>query len=232
MEECGGLCETWFTALQALHLIGRARPGQTRSILWHAGSSAVSIAGIQLSQVKELFGESISTRPRVFATARRQGKCDFCVRDLGCRGAINLAAKGDGDRSWTDKVRALNDGGGIDLIVDFLGGPSFEANLDLLAVDGCIVQLGILQGPILAAGANISGILLKRARIEGSTLRGRDMDYQVRLRHLFEQLVLPGLVDGRLRHVVERVLPWQRVGEAHELIEMNETKGKLVCVVV
>jgi NADPH:quinone reductase-like Zn-dependent oxidoreductase len=47
-EEAAGIPETWITALQAMYFVGKFSPGQ--SILWHAGGSAVSIAGIQLSK--------------------------------------------------------------------------------------------------------------------------------------------------------------------------------------
>lgn len=212
--------------MQALHLVGQATPATTRSILWHAGSSAVSIAGIQLSQVKELFGQDT---PRVFATTRQQEKCDFCVEKLGCTGAVNL--KDHHGPTWADEIRRLNDGQGVDLIIDFLGGPYMESNINLLALDGSIVQLGILEGPVVPANANFVGLLLKRARIQGSTLRSRNIEYQICLRQMFEQFALPGLVDGRLKNVVDTILPWQRVGDAHGLLERNETKGKVICTI-
>nr|ULA45392.1 p53 induced quinone oxidoreductase NecA [Nectria sp. HLS206] len=230
MEQCGGICETWFTALQALCLIGRATEQYTRSILWHAGTSAVSIAGIQLSQVRELFGTSKAGCPKVFATSRRQDKSDFCVNELGCTGAVNLANHPN-NHSWIQEIKALNGGENVDLIIDFLGGPFMESNIDLLALDGSMVQLGLLQGPVVPANANLAGLIMKRLKLEGSTLRTRSLEYQIQLRELFEKLVLPGLVDGRLRHVVDRVYPWQQVGDAHELIERNETRGKVVCVI-
>lgn len=43
--------------------------------------------------------------------------------------------------------------------------------------------------------------------------------------------MLPGLVEGRFKHVVERVIPWDCVEEAHVLLESNQTKGKVLCVI-
>lgn len=169
--------------------------------------------------------------PRVFATARQQEKCDFCVEELGCTGAVNLRDHHGSTHTWADEIRRLNDGQGVDLIMDFLGGPYMGSNINPLALDGCIVQLGILEGPVVPANANFVGLLLKRARIQGSTLRSRDIEYQIRVRQMFEQFVLPGLMDGRLKNVVDTILPWQRVGEAHGLLERNETKGKVICTI-
>ncbi len=134
-------------------------------------------------------------------------------------------------RTWVGEVKALNGGQGVDLVIDFLGGPYFESNLDVLALDGRIVQLGWLAGPVTEGSVNIAGFMTKRARVQGSQLRSRSLDYQAKLRDLFVETVLPGLVDGRFKHVVERAVPWENVQEAHELMESNQNKGKIVCVI-
>ncbi|RWA08662.1 hypothetical protein EKO27_g6449 [Xylaria grammica] len=229
-EQTGGLCETWFTAMQALHFVGQYNAETTRSILWHAGASAVSVAGIQLSKYAHLIESPNSPPPSVYATARKQDKCDFIVRELGATGAVDISQHPN-KRSWVSEVKAKNADGGVDLVIDFLGGPYLESNLDVLALDGRIVQLGWLDGPIASANVNIAAFLTKRARVQGSQLRSRSLDYQIRLRDFFEANVLPGLVDGRFQHVIERVVPWERIQEAHELLETNQTKGKVVCVV-
>ncbi|KAI5924927.1 putative ToxD-like zinc binding oxidoreductase [Camillea tinctor] len=229
-EQTGGLCETWFTAMQALHFVGQYSPETTRSIVWHAGASAVSVAGIQLSKYAHLVDSPSSPAPKVFATARKQDKCDFIVEELGATGAVNMSEHPD-KKSWTSEIKAKNGGQGVDLVIDFLGGPYLESNLDVLAIDGSIVQLGWLDGPNTQGNANIAGFLTKRARVQGSQLRSRSLEYQIRLRDFFEANVLPGLVDGRFKHVIERVVPWERVHEAHELLESNQTKGKVVCVI-
>ncbi|KAI1499110.1 putative ToxD-like zinc binding oxidoreductase [Biscogniauxia marginata] len=229
-EQAGGLCETWFTAMQALHFIGQYSAETTRSILWHAGASAVAVAGIQLSKHAHLIDSPDSPAPRVFATARKQDKCAFIMDKLGATGAVDMSQHPD-KRSWANEIKAINDGHGIDLVIDFLGGPYLESNLDVLALDGRVVQLGWLDGPITSANVNIAGFLTKRARVQGSQLRSRSLEYQAQLRDFFEADVLPGLVNGRFQHVVERVVPWDRVNEAHELLENNQTKGKVVCVI-
>jgi NADPH:quinone reductase-like Zn-dependent oxidoreductase len=216
--------------MQALHFVGEYSTETTRSILWHAGASAVSVAGIQLSKHANLIDSPNSSAPSVFATARKQDKCAFIVDELGATGALDLSQHPD-KRSWVSDIKGKNGGHGFDLIVDFLGGPYLESNLDALALDGRIVQLGWLDGPIAPANVNIAGFLTKRARVQGSQLRSRSLEYQVRLRDFFEANVLPGLVDGRFQHVIERVVPWEQVAEAHKLLESNQTKGKVVCVI-
>jgi NADPH:quinone reductase-like Zn-dependent oxidoreductase len=225
-----GTTQTWFTAIQALHFVGQYSSQTTKSILWHAGASAVSVAGIQLSRDANLIDSPSSSPPLVFATTRKQDKCDFVIRELGASGAVDLSQYPD-KRKWATEVKALNEGRGIDLVVDFLGGPYLESNLEVLAIDGRVVQLGWLDGPIAPADANIAAFLAKRACVQGSQLRSRSLEYQVTLRDFFVANVLPGLVQGRFKHIVERVLPWSRVKDAHELLESKKTKGKVVCVI-
>ncbi len=122
--------------------------------------------------------------PPVFPTARRDDKCEFAVANLGATAAVNMAQHPD-KRSWAAAVKALNGGQGVDLVVDFLGGPYIESNLDVLAIDGSIVQLGWLGGPITEGSVNIGCIMTKRARVQGSQLRSRDLEYQVKVKEIF-----------------------------------------------
>lgn len=220
--------------MQALHFVGQYDPSTTRSILWHAGASAVSIAGIQLSRYAHLAAPSPpsgpSTAPAVFATARRPEKCAFATEQLGATAAVDLSQHPD-KRGWAAEVKARHGGRGVDLVIDFLGGPHLDANLDVLERDGRVVLLGLLDGVRTAGPFDVAALITKRARVQGSQLRSRSLEYLVRLREFFEAHVLPKLLDGRLRHVVERVVGWERIREAHELLEGNQTMGKVVCVV-
>jgi NADPH:quinone reductase-like Zn-dependent oxidoreductase len=221
--------KVWMTALQAIHLVGEYDPKTAKSILWHAGASAVSIAGLQLSLALS------DPPPRVYATTRQDAKCDF-VNQIGAHAAVNTTksytkADDSPDGTWVDEIRRINNGEGIDLIIDFIGAPYFAPNLSLLAQDGRLVLLGAMGGMTIPCEVDISPILMKRTTVVGSTLRSRDAEYQGRLRDLFVEKVLPGLVSGEFRVVVERVCSWRDVGMAHGLLEGNETRGKVVCLV-
>ncbi|KAL1953524.1 hypothetical protein VTO42DRAFT_2622 [Malbranchea cinnamomea] len=232
-EYAAGVCEVWFTALQALHLVGGyTSPATTRSILWHAGASSVSIAGIQLSRHLHKFlsldGDARSLPPpKVYATSRTDSKCTFCTEVLHCDAAVNTKTT----PNWAQKITSLNGDQGVDLVIDYTGASYFQGNLDVIARDGRIVLLGLLGGSILLEKVDISAFLRKRARLEGSTLRSRDIAYQTDLRNLFVKTVLPGLLDGTFEHHIDRVFKWEDIRLAHELLERNETKGKVVCTI-
>ncbi|KAL8696899.1 MAG: hypothetical protein Q9201_007418 [Fulgogasparrea decipioides] len=215
-EEAAGVPETWITAIQAMYLIGGFTPG--KSILWHAGASSVSISGIQLSKA--------DSAAAIYVTAGSQEKIDFCVQELGATAGFNYH-----NQDWCKEILAATNGKGVDIVVDFVGADYFQGNLDVAAKDGRIVQLGAMSGTMLPAGVNIMGFIAKRLRFEGSSLRSRDEVYQGKLRDMLVEHAVPAIREGRMKVYVEKVLPWESIVEAHELMERNVSKGKIICTI-
>lgn len=199
-----------------MYLVGEFAPG--KSILWHAGASSVSIAGIQLSVADKASA--------VYVTAGSQEKLDFCVSKLGATAGFNYNTQ-----DWSKEILKATNGQGIDIIIDFVGQSYFQGNLDAAARDCRIVHLGALSGTRLAAGVDMGAFVRKRLRFEGSSLRSRDEDYQGRLRNTLADHALPKLIDGTFSVFVEKVFPWEEIVEAHKLMETNKTKGKIICTV-
>jgi NADPH:quinone reductase-like Zn-dependent oxidoreductase len=208
--------QTWITATQAMYLVSHFTPG--KSILWHAGASSVSIAGIQLSVAHNASA--------VYATARQDEKCAFAVTQLGATAAFNSKTK-----NWVDEVLKATNGKGVDIIVDFIGGEYFQGNLAAIARDGVIVNLGFMGGTKVPKDTDISAFIAKRCTFTGSSLRSRDEGYQGKLRDMLVENVLPKFRDGSLKLFVDKVLPWEEVQEAHRLLETNRTKGKVICTI-
>lgn len=198
-----------------MYLVGEFTRG--KSILWHAGASSVSIAGIQLSK--------IGGASAIYVTAGSDEKVDFCVKELGATAGFNYKTQ-----DWSKEILAATDGKGVDLIIDFIGPDYFQGNLNAAARDGHIVNLGFLSGTKLPAGVDIGQFVIKRLRYEGSSLRSRDAEYQGRLRDKLEGY-LEQFEDGTFRIYVDKVLPWEEIVEAHELMERNVTKGKIICTI-
>lgn len=213
-EQAAGIPETWITATQALHLVGGFQKGQR--VLWHAGASGVSIAGIQLSLD--------SGASEVYATAGTAAKISFVTEKLGATKAFNYK-----EVDWAKEIKDATDSKGVDLIIDFIGGSYFSKNLDVAARDGKIVMLGMMGGGSIEE-ADIRPILFKRLKIEGSTLRSRDTEYQGRLRDKLEEY-LPHFETGKLKVVIDTVLPWEEIQKAHELLETNSNSGKIICTI-
>jgi NADPH:quinone reductase-like Zn-dependent oxidoreductase len=215
-EEASGIPETWLTASQALYAIAEFTAG--KSILWHVGASGVSIAGIQLSR-----GGGASA---VYATVRQNPKGEWLESELGLDKAFNSE-----DSNWPQEVLKATGGKGVDVVIDFIGGPALEGNLAVLAYEGRIVNLAALGGTKIPDGADFLHFFRKRARMEASGLRSRDAVYQGKLRNQLVEHALPRFRDGRYKSYIEKVFPWEKIVEAHQLLESNTTKGKIICTI-
>ncbi|KAK5634670.1 hypothetical protein RRF57_010383 [Xylaria bambusicola] len=214
-ETAAGIPETFMTATQALHLVGEFAAG--KSVLWHAGASGVSIAGIQLSLDA---GASA-----VYATAGSYEKCKFIESELGATKAFNYKSRGD----WAQGILEATGGRGVDLIVDFVGASYFQQNMTAAARDARWVMLGLMGGSKLE-GVDIGMLLYKRIRVEGSTLRSRDPEYQGRLKEKLAEYI-PHFESGKLKVKIDSVFPMENIVKAHELMEKNVTTGKIICTV-
>lgn len=207
--------KTWITATQAMYLVGGFEKG--KSILWHAGASSVSISGIQLSK--------IGGASKIYVTAGSQEKIDFCVKELGATAGFNYKTQ-----NWSEEILKATDGKGVDVVIDFVGANYFQGNLDVAALDGVVVHLGAMSGIKLPNGVDIGGFVRKRITFVGSSLRSRDTEYQGKLRDKLETY-LPQFEDGTFKIYVDKVFPWEKIIEAHQEMEKNTSKGKIICTI-
>lgn len=213
-EEAAGIPEVWFTALQTLYVVANFKPG--KSVLWHAGASAVSIAGIQLCK---------ADASAIYVTASSQEKIDFC-KSIGATEGFSYK---DGD--WAEAVLKHTEAKGVDLIVDFVGGPYFNQNLSAAGQDGHIVNLGFLGGNIVQGEVDLAKFLMKRIRFEGSNLRLQSTAYQGHLKDLLVEKALDKFVDGSFKVIIEKVFRMEEIQDAHNLLDSSQTKGKIICTV-
>lgn len=178
--------------------------------------SGVSTAGIQLAKA--------AGAAAIYATAGSQEKCDFVVREIGATAAFNYKTE-----DWAARIKEATGGKGVDIIIDFIGGSYFQKNLDVAARDAHIVQLGLLGGSRID-GADMEQLLYKRIRIQGSTLRSREIEYQRKLRDRLEEFI-PRFESGDLKIVIDTVLPWEEIQKAHGMLEANSNSGKIICTI-
>jgi putative PIG3 family NAD(P)H quinone oxidoreductase len=212
-EEAAAVPEAFLTAYQSMIWIGRL--AQNETILIHAGASGVGTAAIQL-------GREIGAN--VIATAGSDEKVKFCLK-LGAHYAINYKTS-----SFTEQVITKTGGNGVNLILDFIGEAYWKNNLKALATDGRLVILATMGGSLIP-NFDLRLLMTKRISISASTLRNRDLSYKIKLTRLFAEFAIPRFSGNRLRAVVDRVFPWEKVSEAHRYMEANKNMGKIVLLV-
>jgi putative PIG3 family NAD(P)H quinone oxidoreductase len=210
LVSAAALPETFFTVWTNVFDRGRLRAGETA--LFHGGSSGIGTTAIQLAAARGV---------TVLATAGSDDKCRAC-EDLGAKQAINYRAA-----DFVDAVRELTNGRGVDLILDMVGGSYVGRNLEALATDGRLVQIGFMSGES-SAQVDFRRILTRRLTITGSTLRPRTVEEKAQIASALRTEVWPLLDRGVVKPVVHRVFPLANASEAHRLMESSEHIGKIV----
>ncbi len=212
-EQGAAIPEAFLTAYLNLFWLGQIRPDST--VLIHAGASGVGTAAIQLAR-------EAGATPVVTAGSPR--KLDLC-RELGALAGWNYK-----DGSFAPWIRRQTAGKGVQLILDFVGGPYFQDNLDSLDTEGRLIMVGMLGGA-KASGVNLGKILAKRLQIIGTTLRSRDPREKIKLTRDFIGFAESRFREGELRPVIDRVMDWREVRQAHEYMESNANLGKIVLTI-
>jgi NADPH:quinone reductase-like Zn-dependent oxidoreductase len=179
--------------------------------LIHAGASGVGTAAIQLAR---------EMGAQILVTAS-EGKHEICL-ELGAQHAIDYKAG-----PFLEKIMEVTNNRGVDVIIDFIADNYFKQNIESLATDGRLILLATLSGGKVE-DFDLRKILTKRLSVIGSTLRSRSPEYQIALTQDLAAFALPRFKEGRLKPIIDRVLDWQQVQEAHTLMENNQNTGKIV----
>jgi NADPH2:quinone reductase len=208
----GAMPETFFTVWTNVFERGRLRSGE--SFLVHGGASGIGTTAIQMARA---FGA------RVFATAGTDDKCAACER-LGAARAINYKTE-----DFSAVLMALTGNIGIDVILDMVGAPYFSRNVDLLAVEGRLVQIAVLRGA--KAEFNLVRLLRQRITVTGSTLRSRTVEEKGAIAAALERAVWPLVELKEIQPVVHAAFPLAQAAEAHRLMESGSHIGKIVLTV-
>jgi len=202
--------EVFLTAYQALYWLGEFNSGERALI--HAGASGVGTAAIQLVHADS---------GQAWVTAGSDEKLIAC-RNLGAYAAINYRYE-----EFQERVLEETGGEGVDVIIDVVGADYFYRNIECLAIDGRMVILALMSGKRIET-FDLSWLMRKRIKIMGSTLRSRTLEYRIALTQAFSDRYLSKFESGELKPVIDRVVPWKHVGEAHAAMENNENIGKII----
>ena len=212
MLEAAALPETFFTVWNNVYLRGHLQAGET--LLVHGGTSGIGTTAIQIARA---FGS------KVIATAGSDEKCQVC-RDLGAETAINY-----NKQDYVEAVKAATGGAGADVILDMVGGDYVDRNYEAAAIEGRIVQIAFLNGPI--AEVNFARLMMKRLTHTGSTLRPRTAEFKGEIAAALEAQVWPKIAAGEIRPVIDSTFTLAQAAEAHRRIDKHGHVGKIMMVV-
>ena len=198
-------CTVWSNVGQLAHL----GPGET--FLVHGGGSGIGTHAIQV-------GHALGAR--VLCTAGSAAKLARC-RELGADVAVNYRDE--------DFVAVAAEAGGADVILDVIGAKYLARNLDALAPNGRLVIIGLQGGR--TAELDLGLLMAKRGTVISTSLRARPGPEKAAIVAAVGQRVWPWVASGRVRPVVDRVLPMRDAAEAHRAVEASDHVGKVVLAV-
>lgn len=207
----GAVPEAAATAWWNLVHRGRLRSGER--VLIHGAAGGVGSLAVQLARARGAV---------VTGTARGAAKTALCT-ELGAHRVIDYAG--------TDVFEAARrcEPGGYDIILDNQGASTLDANIGLLAPQGRLVIVGVAGGSqaqidlgsLMAAGAEVSSSSLGRLPDETRAALCAELAVEV----------LPALVAGRLRPVLDTTFGLERIADAHRRFTEPDRVGKVVVTV-
>ena len=180
---------------------GAVKAGENVLVL--GGASGVGSAAIQLAK---LHGA------RVFATAGSDEKRALC-RALGADEVLDHRGEG-----WGKELKKLTAGRGCDLVVEHVGPATWKTSMSVLARNGRLVTCGGTTGPMVEIA--LPHLFIKNQSVLGSTMGPRSAYPEI----------FAHVAAGRLRPVVDLVLPLSQARTAHERLESRAVSGKIVLV--
>jgi len=207
--EAAALPEVTCTVWSNVFMLAGLRPGE--SFLVHGGAGGIGTIAIQLAR---------QGGARVFATAGSPGKLESC-RELGASAAISYR-----DEDFVARVRELTGGAGVDVILDNMGASYLGRNVSALALNGRLAVIGLQGGS--RGELDLGALLAKRAAVLATSLRGRPLVEKAAIVASVRENVWPLVADGRVRPVIDRVVPMAEAAEAHRALESGDVIGKVL----
>ena len=205
--EAGGMPIVFLTAYHILKTRGGLQEGDT--VLIQAGASGVGTVATQLAK---------AWGAKVITTASSEGKLELS-KSLGSDITINYSEK-----DFESEINNITEGKGVDLVLECVGGEVLEKSVRCLSSYGRLVSYGNASGvpanlpstDITSANRTVIGFSMGRSPV-GS------LDHQSAMEELF-----PMIPNGKVKLIVDSVLPMSNVADAHKHLANRGTLGKVI----
>ncbi len=210
--EAAAIPETFFTVWTNVFKRGRLAAGEW--LLVHGGSGGIGTTAIQLA---------VAHGAHVIVTAGSDAKCRACEA-LGATRGVNYHTE-----DFVAEVKRVTADHGVNVVLDVVGGDYTPKNLDCLARDGRLVQIGLQRNA--ETTISLRPIMLKRLTLTGSTLRARTPREKGEIAKALESHAWPWLATKRVHPLIHATYPMKDAGAAHRALESGDVVGKIVIVV-
>lgn len=210
-EDAAAFIMTYATSHHALIDRGQLKAGETVLVLGAAGG--VGTAAIQIAKAQGA---------RVIAAASSEDKLALC-KTIGADVGINYATQ-----DLREAIKAATDGKGPDVIYDPVGGDLAEPAFRSIAWRGRYLVVGFAASPTIPA------LPMNLPLLKGASLVGVFWGDFARREHQANAAMMKALTQwyaqGKVKPVIDRVLPMRELKQAYALMGSRQVKGKLVLV--
>lgn len=210
--QAAAIPETFFTVWANVFQMGKAKAGET--VLVHGGASGIGTTALMLCK---------SLGIKTFATVGTDEKV-AAISDLTT--AINYKTQ-----DFEQVINEQTDNGGVDVILDMVGAPYLERNLNLLRRDGRLVYIAFLGGR-KAKEINLGHIMMKRLTITGSTMRARTTAEKAEIAQGLQETVAPLWAKDECLPMIYKTFKFDQIQEAHAAMDTGEHVGKIVVEII
>jgi len=211
LAEAAGLPETVCTVWSNVFMAAGLQPGET--LLVHGGASGIGTTAIQLAK---------ALGATVLVTVGSKEKAERCV-ELGADAAIDYK-----NEDFVERVQELTESHGADVILDIMGASYLARNVDALAVEGRLVNIGLQGGS--KGELDLGKLMRKRAAVLATTLRARPAAEKAAIVAAVREHVWPLVASGGFKVVVDRRVPLPEAAEAHRAVAASDHVGKVLLV--
>lgn len=213
MTEAAAMPEAFATAYLNLFIEGGAKVGDT--LLLTGGNSGLASVTIRMAKAFGL---------RVITTVRNADKA-AAIADLGADIVVDTSKE-----RLADVLKAqLEEGYGVDIAIDCLGGKDMGACLHYLNRGARWIMIAALAGTLTEV--DLKNIYVRNVRIIGSTLRSRAPEVKARILAELVEKVWPKVESGEVKPTIYAVLPIQEAEAAQDILYKGQNVGKVVLTV-
>ncbi len=211
-EQAAAIPETFFTVWANVFQMAHAKAGET--VLVHGGASGIGTTALMLCKSLGL---------KTFATVGSDEKA-AAISDLTT--AINYKTQ-----DFEHVINEATGDDGVDVVLDMVGAPYLEKNLNLLRRDGRLVYIAFLGGA-KAKEVKLGQIMMKRLTITGSTMRARSTAEKAEIAQGLQAHVVPLWAKGECLPMIYKTFKFDQIQDAHASLDTGEHVGKVVVTIL
>jgi NADPH:quinone reductase len=207
--QAAAIPEVFVTAHEALIHLGKIKHGDW--VLIHGAAGGVGSAAVALAHA--IGAKVIYTA----SGADRIGR----VAELG--GTVGVDYKSE---DFHEAVMRATNGRGVDVVLDFIGGPYLDRNVRSLVEGGRLIQVGALGGS--EGVLSVDTVIHKRLRIIGTVMKSRPLEEKAAMISRFRDRWLNAFATGALVPIVDQIFALEQAADAHRAMEASGGIGKII----